>query len=103
MVNPTIVNILNPIIVAIIGLIGIVLAAYITKHRMQRSFFKEIQTTYQSIIKDQNTTIVNLRTERDLERQDVYKMKDHLQIVILEVDKLKKNHCSRKNCLTSLP
>jgi len=103
MVNPTTVNILVPISVAIIGLLGIILASFITKHRTEKSFFKEMQVTYQGIIKDQDKTIINLRNERDIERQDVYKMKDHLQIVILEVEKLKKNHCSRKNCLNRLP
>jgi len=102
MIQPTEANIMVPIIVGIIGMVGIILAAIITKHRTQKSFLNVMQETYQGIIKDQNQTIVNLRTERDLERQDLYKMKDHIQIVILEIEKLKHLQCTRKNCINRI-
>lgn len=94
MVQPSTTN----IIIALIGFFGIIIAALITKHRIQNSFYKEMQKTYQGIIKDQDNTIVNLRAERDYERKDMYKVKNHMQIIILEVEKLKTRQCITTNC-----
>jgi uncharacterized oligopeptide transporter (OPT) family protein len=94
MMQPTTTN----IIIILIGFAVTLLAAYITKQRVQKSFIKIMHETYQGIIKDQDNTIVNLRTERDLERKDTYKMKDHIQILILEVERIKHRQCKRINC-----
>ena len=107
MTQPIHVTIWVPIIVALIGFLGILLAAFITKYKVQKPFFTTMQNTYQGIIDDQNATIVNLRQERDLDRKDLYKMKDHIQILILETDKIKtqrkKEGCKRSGCNNRIP